>query len=258
MSTLIFEIFDVVKFSRKRPTHRGEIEKPNTLALTKPAYVWYNFFMQSEETGKKRQKTRRKIKKWCEKQWEEVKFAVRGIVLATKFREFWLGFLATFVVFGTLLNLLSSGFAAFGLMGAMGFPTCLSVIWDAFLQLFGVNRAFIDWLGIFGITILQSLIIGLLVLVLKKQKGDNSAHVQNSGIIAGLAILGSGCPTCGTALLTPVLGAIFSTGGVAMAAKVSGVLTLLAVLLALWTLKKLGFDAYVIIMERRAKNGKRN
>ena len=75
-----------------------------------------------------------------------------------------------------------------------------------------------------------------------------SASLQNSGIVAGLAILGSGCPTCGTALLTPILGAIFSGSGVALAGKVSVAITVIAVLLALWTLKKLGYNAYVAIV----------
>lgn len=225
-------------------------------------------------------KWRKKLKKWLSKQGEDWKFAGQGILLATRTREFWVGFVITFTIFGTLMNLLSGGFAAFNLMGAVGFSGSLKIIWDAFLQNFGFGRQFIDWLGIFAMTVLQSLIIGLLVLVLKKQKRDslkhrrvrdkqerdaekqeqNHEHLQNSGIVAGLALLGSGCPTCGTALLTPVLGAFFSTGGVAVAAKISGIITVLAVLLAIWTLKKLGVDVYVIIVcnKSKEKNGKRN
>lgn len=194
------------------------------------------------------------IKKWFSKTWEECKFAAQGVVLAMRQKGFWIAFSITFAIFGTLLNLLSSGFASFTLMGSVGLGGSLKIIWDAFLQLFGVNRTFEDWLSIFLLTILQSLIIGLLVLVWKKQKKNaRSESLQNSGIIAGLLLLGGGCPTCGTALLTPILGAIFSTGGVAMAAKISGIITALAILLAFWTLKKIGYDAYVIIMTDKAE-----
>ncbi len=181
--------------------------------------------------------------------WEHGKFSVRGLFLATKEKHFWFGFVPTFCIFGTLLNLLSGGFAAFNLIGALGFPGGLKVIWDAFLQTFGVNRNFTDWLSIFLLALLQGLLIGLLVTVIKysKKGADNSASVQNSGIVAILAVLGSGCPTCGTALLTPVLTAIFGSG-VALAGTVSVVITWLAILLAFFTLKKLGYNAYVAIV----------
>ena len=189
------------------------------------------------------------VKKWGEQQLEQCKFSVRGLFLATKEKHFWFGFVPTFCIFGTLLNLLSGGFAAFNLIGTLGFPDGLKVIWDAFLQTFGVNRNFVDWLSIFLLALLQGTLIGLLVTVIKysKKGTDNSASVQNSGIVAILAVLGSGCPTCGTALLTPVLTAIFGSG-VALAGTVSAMITWLAILLALVTLKKLGYNAYVAIV----------
>ncbi|MBR3365678.1 hypothetical protein IKG48_00965 [Candidatus Saccharibacteria bacterium] len=188
-------------------------------------------------------------KKWGEQQLEQCKFSVRGLFLATKEKHFWFGFVPTFCIFGTLLNLLSGGFAAFNLIGTLGFPGGIKVIWDAFLQTFGINRNFVDWLSIFLLALLQGLLIGLLVTVIKysKKGADNSASVQNSGIIAILAVLGSGCPTCGTALLTPVLTAVFGSG-VALAGTVSAIITWLAILLALFTLKKLGYNAYVAIV----------
>lgn len=183
--------------------------------------------------------------------WEHGKFSVRGLFLATKEKHFWLGFIPTFCIFGTLLNLLSGGFAAFNLIGTLGFPDGIKVIWDAFLQTFGVNRNFVDWLSIFLLALLQGILIGLLVTVIKysKKGTDNSASVQNSGIVAILAVLGSGCPTCGTALLTPILTAIFGSG-VALAGTVSAIITWLAILLALFTLKKLGYNAYIAIITK--------
>ena len=192
------------------------------------------------------------VKKWGEQQLEQCKFSVRGLFLATKEKHFWFGFIPTFCIFGTLLNLLSGGFAAFNLISTLGFPDGLKVIWDAFLQTFGVNRNFVDWLSIFLLALLQGILIGLLVTVIKysKKGTDNFASVQNSGIVAILAVLGSGCPTCGTALLTPVMTTVFGSG-VALAGTVSAVITWLAILLALFTLKKLGYNAYVAIVTNR-------
>ncbi|MBQ8991850.1 hypothetical protein IJ090_00210 [Candidatus Saccharibacteria bacterium] len=194
---------------------------------------------------------RRPFKKWFNDEFEHSKFSVRGLLLATKEKRFWFGFVPTFCIFGTLLNLLFAGLNSFNLIGTLGFPDGLKVIWDAFLQTFGLNRNFTDWLGIFLLALLQGLLIGLLVVVVKysKKGADNSASVQNSGIVAILAVLGSGCPTCGTALLTPILTTLFGSG-VALAGTVSAILTWLAILLALWTLKRLGYDAYVAIVTK--------
>ena len=194
-------------------------------------------------------------------EWHEhSKFSMQGILLATKNKHFWFGFVPTFYIFGTLLNLLAGGFAAFNLIGAAGFPAGLKIIWNAFLQTFGINRNFVDWLGIFLLALLQGLLIGLLVVVIKNtpkvksskqtpsDEVDTSASVQNTGIVAVLAVLGSGCPTCGTALLTPILTTIFGSG-VALAG-VSTVVTWLAILLALFTLRKLGYNAYVVIVTK--------
>ena len=85
-----------------------------------------------------------------------------------------------------------------------------------------------------------------------KKGTDNSASVQNSGIVAILAVLGSGCPTCGTALLTPILTTIFGSG-VALAGTVSSIITWAAILLAFFTLKKLGYNAYVAIITKNLK-----
>ncbi|MBR3414766.1 hypothetical protein IKG73_01965, partial [Candidatus Saccharibacteria bacterium] len=80
-------------------------------------------------------------------EWHEhSKFSMQGILLATKNKHFWFGFVPTFCIFGTLLNLLAGGFAAFNLIGAAGFPAGLKIIWNAFLQTFGINRNFVDWL----------------------------------------------------------------------------------------------------------------
>ena len=105
----------------------------------------------------------------------------------------------------------------------------------------------------FFVVIFQSILIGLIVFVWKKRKEENSANVQSAGIAAGLALIGAGCPTCGTTLITPILSMIFSSGGYAMAATVSGIITFVAILVTLFAIKKVGLEAYVIIVSERYK-----
>lgn len=177
--------------------------------------------------------------------------AGKGILLATKEKRFWYGFVPSFVFFGMLMNLLAGGFTKFELMGALGFPASLQIIWSSFIAIFGINQLFLEWLPVFAISILQGILIGLIVLLWNKKKEQNSANLGSAGIVAGLIALGAGCPTCGTTLLTPLLGAIFSTGGMAMMGAISGIVTVLAIIIAILSLKRLGEETYVIIVNEK-------
>ena len=183
-------------------------------------------------------------RKWC----DEFVLAGKGILLATKEKRFWYGFIPSFFFFGLLINLLQGGFSKFELMHALGFPHCFKIIADSFLAIFGINQPFFDWLPVFAISLLQGILIGLIVLLWQKKKDQNSANLEKAGIITGLIALGAGCPTCGTTLLTPLLGAIFSTGSLAIAGTISIIVTMLAIIIAILSLKLLGEEAYVIII----------
>lgn len=198
-----------------------------------------------------------RLERWA----DEWKMAVSGIVLATRERRFLCAALLTFIIFGTLINLLSGSTSALDLFWAADLPGKLSIIGNAFLAIFGIGRNFWDWALLFFITLLQSILIGLVALVWQKRRrnkkeqvvatAQNADNVQSAGLAAGLAILGSGCPTCGTTLLMPLLGTLFSSSSYMLAGILSGLLTAAAVLLALWSLKRIGKDAYVMIISER-------
>ncbi|MBQ2695201.1 hypothetical protein IJG04_00980 [Candidatus Saccharibacteria bacterium] len=179
--------------------------------------------------------------------------ASKGILLATKEKRFWIGFIISFIFFGILINLLSGGFSKFELMYATGFSGTIKILADSFLAIFGIGKPFLDWLPIFAIATLQSVLIGLIALLWHKKRAhsDNSANVQKAGIITGLIALGAGCPTCGTTLLTPLIGAFASTGGLALAGTISTIITWLAIIIAILSLKRLGEETYVIIINEK-------
>ena len=189
-----------------------------------------------------------KIAKW----YDEVKMASMGIVLSTREWRFWAVFVPVLIFFGTLLTLLSAGMGAINLFFASDFAGKMQILGDGFLGFFGKDRYFLDFLQNFAIALLQAMLISLIVLVYKKRKKKNTGEaIQNAGIAAGLALLGSGCPTCGTTLITPILASIFSTSGYAVAGAISGVITFAAILLLLWSLKRVGLEAYAIIIDER-------
>ena len=186
-------------------------------------------------------------RKWL----DEFALAFKGILMASCEKRFWYGFVPTFIFFGMLINLLAGGFSKFELMGAVGFGGSMKILFDSFLSIFGVNQIFVEWLPTFLLALLQGVLVGLIVFLWQKKREGNSANVEKAGIITGLVALGAGCPTCGTTLLTPLLGAIFSTGSLAIAGAISTIVTILAVVIAFLSLKKLGVEAYVIIVNER-------
>lgn len=149
------------------------------------------------------------------------------------------------------MNLLQGGFSKFELMGALGFPANLSIIWDSFLAIFGLNQIFVDWLPIFALSFLQGVLIGLIVLLWRKQSEQNAANLERAGIITGLIALGAGCPTCGTTLITPLVGTLFSTSSLSIVGNVSTIVTIAAVIIAILSLKRLGEEVYVTIVNEK-------
>ena len=191
-------------------------------------------------------------RKWC----DGFLLAGKGILLATKEKRFWAGFVPAFLIFGTLINLLAGGFSKFELMVASGFSGSMKIIGDAVLGVFGYKMVVPEWLMVFALAVLQGTLIGLIVFLWQKKRttksdASNSANVEKVGIITGLIALGAGCPTCGTTLITPLLGAIFSTGGLAATGVISNIVTVVAVVIAVLSLKRIGEEAYVIIINEK-------
>lgn len=195
-------------------------------------------------------------RKWC----DEFLLAGKGILLVAREKRFIIAFIISFLFFGMLMNLLAGGFSKFQLMAAGGFSGAMRILGDSFLGIFGVNKAFLDWLPIFLLSVLQGILIGLIAFLWQKKKEDKSANLERAGIITGLIALGAGCPTCGTTLLTPIIGAIFSTGSLAIAGAVSTIVTVLAILIAILSLRRLGLETYVIIINEKylARKGRKN
>lgn len=206
-------------------------------------------------------------KKWSWARWfDEWRLAGSGILLATREWRFVITVLITFVVFGTIMSLLASGSAAWDLFWTTDAGGKLSIIADGFLALFGMGRNFLDWILTFSISVLQAILIGLVVFVWRKKRRNrheqvaataaNADNLQSAGLAAGLAVLGSGCPTCGTTLLMPLIGTLFSTSSYALASTISGILTTAAIIVALLTLKRLSNDAYALILNEKYQQRK--
>lgn len=205
---------------------------------------------------------KKKIEHWRDREIDQWKLALLGTGLAFLEKRFLVVFFLNFIGFGTLISLLSGGTATINLLLATGLMGKMAILKDGFFGLFGFRRYLGDWLLLITMAVLQSILIGLLALIWqkkRKERMERAEQAQNIGLVAGLAILGSGCPTCGTSLMMPILGSIFSSGSYALSGVLSGVVTGLAMVVGLATWQKLGFETYILIIsEKRRKNGKEN
>ena len=188
-------------------------------------------------------------RKWL----DECGLACKGIVLATREKHFWLGFVPAFLIFDWLINMLSSGFEEFIQVFTSPLPDSLRIIGENFLAIFGVNQHFLDWLPTFALCALQGCLIGLITLLWHKKRLQNSGSLERAGIVTGLIALGAGCPTCGTTLITALVAPIFTStssiaaGGLTFLGILPTILTWAAIIVALFALKRLGLENYVII-----------
>lgn len=187
------------------------------------------------------------------KYFDEWKMTGEALVISFKKPCFWGAFIFTFTFFGTLMNLLSAGFSGLTILFQVDFSTALGMLGNAFFGLFGVNRTFLDWLPIFFICLIQAILIGLIVVVWRSKKRFSAASdaLTSAGLVTGLAVLGAGCPTCGTSLLMPIITTIFSGSTLAIAGALSAIITILAIILALFAIKRVGTDAYAYLMSEK-------
>ena len=88
-------------------------------------------------------------RKWC----DEFLLAGKGILLATREKRFWVGFVIAFLFFGTLMNLLAGGFSKFELMAATGFTGSIKIVFDALLGSFGYKMLVTEGLSIFSLAV---------------------------------------------------------------------------------------------------------
>ena len=199
---------------------------------------------------------------------DEYLLAFQGLLLAARKKTFWLSFLLLFILFGTLLNLLANGIASFRLIFTGGFSLAISILIQAFLGIFGINQVFSNWLFNFILAFLQASLFSLAILLARTQKATGSARKTTDlpALVVGLAVLGSGCPACGTALLSPLVATLvsFFTGlfsssvvgsdatslqgmNLVLTERISFGLNFLAILLGLLAFRKLGFQTYATI-----------
>lgn len=132
---------------------------------------------------------------WVLKQW---RYALLALVSAVTFYEliYWLFNLGTFQTVITSGNL--------GLVERLRFAV------DPLLSL-GVTNGVYTAVLMLSVSIIQGISIAVLIYTIRHQQKVDTAFLGGSGFVGLLAVIGLGCPSCGTSLLTPIV-AIFVSG----------------------------------------------
>jgi uncharacterized membrane protein len=102
--------------------------------------------------------------------------------------------------------------------------------------------------------LLQGVIIMQLVFTWKNRERDMAIDGASTGTIAAiLGFITLGCPSCGVGLLSAILTAIAGTGAAVLAERIGFILIILAFILMIYTIIRLGYIDYVIISSKKAK-----
>lgn len=156
-----------------------------------------------------------------------VKYSAFGLLLSVLFFEliYWLFNIQL------LATLLSSG--------SLRLSEKLALLLDPFLQLKQQNGV-----GTFILMMLLSLLQGMSVVVLvyaiKNQRRIDGKMVTGGFIVGFLAVIGIGCPACGTSLLVPLLATFVSGSAVALSEQVTFIALPLAIFVSTYGLYILG------------------
>ena len=93
------------------------------------------------------------------------------------------------------------------------------------------------------LSLLQGVNIAVLAFTMRHQQKTDPSLLGGSTFVGLLALIGLGCPACGTSLITPVVALFVSTSAVAISEKIMLVVLPLAIIVGLYGIYVLGLRA---------------
>ncbi len=93
------------------------------------------------------------------------------------------------------------------------------------------------------VALVQGINIALLTYVVRHQRKVSAGALGGSSFVGILALIGLGCPSCGTSLITPVV-TIFASGSAAVVSEsINAIVLPLAIMIGLYGMYSLGIQA---------------
>lgn len=190
---------------------------------------------------------------------DKTKVSLIGTVQVLTRWQYLLLTLCVAILFSMLFGVLSVGSAKWNLL-LSSLPTAdkLSILGEALLSVLQNANTFAGFVVLLTV-LLQGVVITLLVFTMKRQRKTQrereaiSGGVGESAFATIIATLGLGCSACGTSLVIPLISFISSSA--AFLGTVATTVAVLAVLLLLHSLWRMGCIAYMFISIENSKKG---
>ena len=94
-----------------------------------------------------------------------------------------------------------------------------------------------------AISLVQGQSIAALVYTLRHQQKFDAVAITGGSVAGFLAIIGLGCPACGTSLVTPIVAIFVSGSAIAVSESITHIALPLALLVGLYGLYAIGLKA---------------
>jgi hypothetical protein len=179
--------------------------------------------------------------------WGKTKMGLEGILIVMRQPKYILIALTGFLVFSFIFALFQDGSSTWDLLfSGIAFSSKLGLLLNVFVK---ILNNFIDPWGLVlnGLAILQGATISLLAFnIQKKVKAkDTRSSIEAGGVGAAISLIALGCPTCGTSLIAPFLTVVLGSSAMALVGVLGWIFTVLAAILLLYAVRKLGINAYL-------------
>ena len=97
-----------------------------------------------------------------------------------------------------------------------------------------------------GLALIQGLSIAAVVSAIRHQPKTDSKLLGGSAVVGFLALVGLGCPACGTSLITPIVAIFVSGSTVAVSEQITAIALPAALLIGLYGLYVVGLRASTV------------
>ena len=202
-------------------------------------------------------KIKKKISHWFTSGVDRAQFALVGAGYLLRRPKYLAIFIVSLLIMLYILSFFKDGAGNWQLLcSGLPFGKKLEMLGTVFVNILS------NFMSLYGVLIifmaaLQALVIMMLVFTWRHREKDatlDGASTGGIGTILGFVALG--CPTCGVGLLMPILTAIAGAGAMTLAEGVSHVFTVLAFVLLVYTVVKLGYTSFVTISASNYKEKK--
>ena len=199
----------------------------------------------------------KKTQNWFTTGVDRAKFAMMGVGYLFRRPKYVAVFVVSLLVMLYILSFFRDGAGNWQLLcSGLPFARKMEMLGMVFVNI-GYNFTSFYGITIILMSILQALVVMLLVFAWRHREKDATLDgASTGGIGAILGFVALGCPTCGVGLLMPLLTAIAGAGALALAEGFSHAFTVLAFILLVYTVIKLGYTCFITISVSKSKEKK--